>query len=68
MSKEKTMSKTCDICKCELKTEYVDGKTFQGPWANMCLTCFGNFGLGLGLGLGQWYKKDSSGNWKKVQG
>jgi len=56
----------CDICHCEIKTEYVDGKTFMGPWANMCLTCWHNNGVGLGLGKGQRYKlKD--GKWFKVK-
>lgn len=30
-----------------------DGKTKQGPWANMCSVCFNRFGVGLGIGLGQ---------------
>ena len=31
----------------------VDGKTTQGPWANMCDDCFAAYGIGLGLGRGQ---------------
>lgn len=30
-----------------------DGKTKQGPWANMCDECFPKYGTGLGLGHGQ---------------
>jgi hypothetical protein len=55
--------KTCDLCKQEGLTQYVDGKTFgstisryyKGPWANMCLPCFALYGVGIGLGKGQYY-------------
>jgi hypothetical protein len=40
----------CDFC--TEKAKY-DGKTIMGPWAYMCLKCFGEYGIGLGLGLGQ---------------
>lgn len=30
-----------------------DGKTQDGPWANMCVPCFTRFGSGLGTGKGQ---------------
>lgn len=30
-----------------------DGKTKDGPWANMCEQCFKTHGIGLGLGKGQ---------------
>lgn len=30
-----------------------DGKTYMGPWANMCEGCFEIYGIGTGLGLGQ---------------
>lgn len=43
----------CDICKKPLSSTYIDGKTKQGPWANMCLSCHKAFGVGLGLGKGQ---------------
>lgn len=49
----------CDICihvhglgDLGNTAEY-DGKTKQGPWANMCGYCFKTHGLGLGTGLGQ---------------
>jgi len=32
---------------------YADGKTSMGPWAYMCRTCFGMYGIGLGVGKGQ---------------
>ena len=45
----------CDFCQSE--GQYVladyDGKTRMGPWANMCVGHFLNFGMGLGTGLGQ---------------
>lgn len=47
----------CDFCKAhkpdsEVKADF-DGKTRQGPWANMCATHYGLFGIGLGVGKGQ---------------
>ncbi len=57
----------CDICKGEIRTVYVDGATMGGPWANMCLGCFAQHGVGLGTGRGQQYKM-ISGAWKKVKG
>ena len=43
----------CDLCHKVLKDTYIDGKTKQGPWAYMCLSCYKAFGVGLGLGKGQ---------------
>jgi len=40
----------CDFC--ILKACY-DGRTIYGPWANMCLIHFGQYGVGIGLGKGQ---------------
>ena len=47
----------CDICKIDLSTEeyFVDGRTQVGPWALMCMYCFGWYGAGLGTGFGQKY-------------
>ena len=45
-----TKKPKCDFC--DEVAEY-DGKTTLGPWANMCATCYGQFGTGLGLGKGQ---------------
>ena len=45
-----TKKPKCDFC--DEVAEY-DGKTTLGPWANMCATCYGQFGTGLGLGRGQ---------------
>jgi len=44
---------SCDFCG---NTARYDGKTHQGPWANMCPTCFKKYGVGLGLGRGQLLK------------
>jgi len=41
----------CDICK--QRDAHYDGKTRLGPWAYMCLQCFGELGVGLGVGKGQ---------------
>lgn len=32
---------------------HYDAKTIWGPWANMCESCFKQFGVGLGTGKGQ---------------
>lgn len=42
----------CDFCQDGTLAE-VDGKTKQGPWANMCDKHFRWFGTGLGTGKGQ---------------
>lgn len=47
----------CDFCEQQPQTEFVDGKTTQGPWALMCEDCFGKYGVGLGLGRGQKYQR-----------
>lgn len=48
--------KDCSICHAQKLVEYIDGKTVAGPWANMCVDCFGTYGIGLGLGKGQFYR------------
>lgn len=48
--------KECDICDRTLEGFYIDGKTKQGPWANMCGVCYDTFGVGLGIGLGKLYE------------
>lgn len=40
----------CDFC--DEQARY-DGKTVMGPWANMCVLHFGQYGTGLGTGRGQ---------------
>jgi len=56
----------CDFCK---KSTLVDGKTKQGPWANMCEDHFLIHGIGLGLGKGQKLvlKKGGTNVWKKEE-
>ena len=61
MPTEKT--RECYFCKRELDTEYVDGKTFYGPWAIMCVDCHSKVGVGFGTGKGQRYQQG-----KKVEG
>jgi len=44
----------CDFCPPSANRKAViDGKTKQGPWANMCALHFARHGVGLGTGLGQ---------------
>ena len=46
-----------------------DGKTIQGPWANMSENSWRAYGIGkLGLGCGQKYEKQADGRWLKVDG
>jgi hypothetical protein len=47
----------CDLCHAPIKRSFVDGKTTFGPWANMCLLCHLQHGVGLGLGYGQQYER-----------
>lgn len=57
----------CDLCKCQIKNVFVDGKTNMGPWGIMCFTCHRTHGCGLGLGRGQKYRMND-GKWVKVAG
>ena len=58
----------CDICKCKIGGQFVDGVTRFGPWGNMCLFCHTHDGRGLGTGRGQHYQRQRDGRWKKVAG
>jgi len=60
--------KQCDICEEDIRDEFTDGKTKQGPWAIMCPRCLARHGLGLGLGLGQKYQKRDDGKFRKIEG
>lgn len=57
----------CDMCGAALydrertREIFYDGKTKQGPWANMCRACFLQHGVGLGLGRGQEYTLSAGG-------
>ena len=47
----------------------IDGKTVNGPWANMTPRSWRRYGCGqLGTGYGQKYEKQSDGRWLKVEG
>ena len=59
--------KTCDICQSAIKDSFIDGRTVDGPWANMCPECHNNYGVGLGTGKGQEYRKTNEG-WLKING
>jgi hypothetical protein len=58
----------CDIDKRPITTEFVDGKTTVGPWANMCPQCFQRYGVGIGTGRGQRYVKQEDGRFMKTEG
>lgn len=57
--------KVCDCCSDPFGSVMYDGRTVQGPWANMCETCFKRFGVGLGIGRGQRYVL-VNGKWEKT--
>lgn len=54
MSTEVKMSvlPKCDVNNSHGNAAY-DAKTVWGPWANLCVKCFQDFGIGLGTGKGQ---------------
>jgi len=47
----------CNLCGKVNLSEFVDGKTRMGPWANMCMPCYRKVGVGLGVGRGQRYAR-----------
>ena len=60
--------KNCDLCKKEIKDQFVDGVTDFGPWAIMCMKCFLEYGIGLGVGRGQKYKYSVDGDkWENIE-
>jgi hypothetical protein len=72
MSKEKYWIGTIggkDDFGATITTDFVDGKTWNGPWAIMAPSTWKRQGCGkLGLGFGQWYRKQADGRWLKVEG
>lgn len=56
----------CDMC---THTAMVDGKTINGPWANLCLRHFNSHGVGLGAGKGQVliWRKEYMSKWSKAK-
>lgn len=62
-------SHRCDICGKECEHYLYDAATTMGPWAVMCRTCMGEFGLGIGPGKGQEYlKNEENGEFEKIRG
>lgn len=59
--------KHCDICSKRDLNTYVDGKTTQGPWGDLCMKCWMQRGVGLGTGKGQKYSWDGL-RWIKLAG
>lgn len=58
----------CDIGGEKIRKSFVDGRTKMGPWANMCLKCSREHGVGVGQGKGQLYQKQADNRWLKTQG
>ena len=62
---------TCEeFFSIEEGTRMYDARTDQGPWANMCTSCF-HLGPGLGRtgpGFGQEYTRQANGRWLKTGG
>lgn len=48
----------CDLCKAEITTCFIDGKTAMGPWGILCPECHAEHGIGLGTGRGQRYERE----------
>lgn len=48
---------TCDVCGEDIEDYFIDGRTYHGPWAIMCVQCHQSVGCGLGTGNGQKYRK-----------
>lgn len=59
---------TCQICNRPVVSCFVDGKTYSGPWATMCLDCHFVHGVGIGLGKGQIFTLQADGSWLKTGG
>jgi hypothetical protein len=57
----------CDVCHNYIDTDFVDGRSKWGSWANMCLACHSMVGVGLGTGMGQRYERMGD-EWIKVEG
>jgi hypothetical protein len=55
--KAMSMDGECNLCGKVNLSEFVDGATRIGPWANMCLPCYRKVGVGLGVGRGQRYAR-----------
>lgn len=64
-----TAPTVCDFNRLHpIGEKFIDGKTTNGPWANMCLNCARVNGVGLGMGRGQEYTKQADGRWLKTGG
>jgi len=60
--------KKCDVCNGPFMNDcFYDARTVQGSWANMCINCFHEYGVGLGTGRGQEYQKEGI-DWYKTRG
>ncbi len=61
---------TCDFCKRILANDkyMIDGGTYQGPWAYMCVGCFEKNGYGIEWGVGQLFQNLGSEGWLLVAG
>lgn len=53
-----------------IEGEFIDGVTYEGPWAIMTPQSWRKKGVGrkLGTGIGQRYQKQADGKWLKVEG
>ena len=52
-----------------IKDEFIDGKSWLGPWGLFVPESWSKVGVGrLGTGLGQRYRKQADGKWLKVEG
>lgn len=59
----------CDLCKTPITTQFYDAFLGLGTCANVCPSCFYEYGIGLGTGRGQCYQHNASTNkYEKVEG
>lgn len=47
---------SCQLCDADFAGVMYDAALKTGGWANICHSCFGQFGRSLGIGLGQRYE------------
>ena len=61
-------SSSCNICGAPIVDNFIDGRTINGWWAEMCAVCHLRYGVGLGTGQGQRFQRQDDGTWLKVEG
>jgi hypothetical protein len=63
-----TVPAACDSCEKPITKTFIDGATKGGRWANLCLCCHRQIGVGVHPGVGQLYRIQDDGRWLKAEG